>query len=62
MDHLLVPVSQVLNLALVNLAMGHEVLHEVESMEVAYFAVVNPEVACLRRRPQSAAQQELEAE
>ena len=31
-------------------------------MEVAYSAVVDPEVACLRRRPQLAAQQELEAE
>ena len=35
-DHLVVPVSQVLNLALVNLAMGHEVLHEVVPMEAAY--------------------------
>ena len=31
-DLVVVPESQVLNLAYVNLAMGHEVLHEVVSM------------------------------
>ena len=47
-----------------NLAMGHEVLHEVVSMEVAYSAVVvDPEVACRSSStPQLAAQQELVAE
>ena len=42
--------------------MGHEVLQSVVSMEVAYFVVVDPEVAYLHRQPQSAAQQELVAE
>ena len=51
-DRLVVPVSRVLNLALVYLAMGHEVFHEVASMEVAYSAVVDPEVACPHRQPQ----------
>ena len=42
--------------------MGREVLHEVVSMEAAYFAEADLEVAYPHRRPQSAAQQELVAE
>ena len=42
--------------------MGHEVLHEVVSMEAAYSVVVDLEVAYPHRRPQSAGQLELEAE
>ena len=42
--------------------MGHEVLHEFVSMEVAYSAEADPEVAYPHRRPQSAVQQELVAE
>ena len=61
-DHVVVPESQVLNLAQVSLAMGHEVLHEVVSMEAAHSAEVDPEVAYPHRRPQSAAQQELVVE
>ena len=40
-----VPESQVLNLAQVNLAKGHEVLHEVVSTEAAYFVEADLEVA-----------------
>ena len=39
--------------------MGHEVLQSAVSLEVAYFVVVDPEVACLRRQPLKVAQQEL---
>ena len=42
--------------------MGHEVLHAVASMEAAYSAEVDPEVAYPRRQLQLAAQQELVVE
>ena len=45
-----------------NLATGHEVLHEAVSTEAAYFVEVDLEAACLHRRPQSADQLRLEAE
>ena len=61
-DLVVIPESQVLNLAQVNLATGHGVLHEVVSTEAAYFVEVDLEVACPHRRPQSADQLELEAE
>ena len=44
-----------------NLAKGHEVLHEVVLMVAACFAVVDLEVACPHRQPRSAVQLELEA-
>ena len=61
-DLVAVPESQVPNLAYLNLAMGHEVHHEVVLVEAAYSVVVDLEVACPHRQPQSADQLELEAE
>ena len=61
-DLVVVPESQVLNLASVNLATGHEVLHEVVSMEAAHFVEADLDVAYPHRRPQSADQLELVAE
>ena len=51
-DHEVVAESQVQNLAWVNLAMGHEVLQLAVSLEVAYSAVADPEVACHHHQPQ----------
>ena len=61
-DLVVVPESQVLNLAWVNLATGHEVLYEVVLVEAAYFVEVDLEVAYPHRRPQSADQVGLVAE
>ena len=44
-----------------NLAKGHEVLHEVVLVVAACFAVVDLEVAYPHRQPRSAVQLELEA-
>ena len=59
-DLVVVPESQVSNRAWVNLAKGHEVLHEVVLVVAACFAVVDLEVACPHRQPRSAVQLELE--
>ena len=57
-DLVAVPESQVLSLAWVSLAKGHEVLHVVVSAVAACFAVADLEVAYLHRQPRSAVQLE----